>query len=301
MDLHETTVRETEKPLENQKSEVSDREIAPNEDRNELRLFNKKAECGEAEACGQETAETAFAETKTHMLDEYGEVMSESHRAALESAEATSTLTVLSETDYASRFPEVDPNVLGHCDAEGNIFMKEVSEERISHVSTHETLHLCADREVNDTPYGGETIIGGVHEIELSTEGTVVRDESRGINEGLTELYTIRELESRGEVDAAYSFEAYSESRMWAQRLEELVGKERLEGAYFGGDREGLKQEVIRLSDGDEEAWTRFSENIDKVEYSGDARVVETANMELSEQYINMLLRKDILEREATK
>ena len=297
MAFREITAAENNAP-EVSRPETHVPEAAETPRKSELQAFRNTETPSEVTASGQELAEAAHEQTKSHMLEAYGGVMSETHRAELESSETLNRLTVMSDEDYEDAFPDVDHNVLGHCDHEGNIYMKGSSEAKISHISTHETMHVCADREAIIFPDGHETITGGLHEIEVAPDGTIVRDSSRGINEGTTELYTLRELNSRGETEAANSVNAYSESRMWAQRLETLVGGERLEGAYFGGDRETLKQEFIRLNDGDTEAWERFSRNVDTVEYSGNALEVERAQRELANQYISMLLNRDVIGRE---
>lgn len=123
----------------------------------------------------------------------------------------------MSYEDYEIKFSNFPSGVLGHCDQEGNIYIKGGSKATISHISTHETMHLCANR-------------------------------------GITELYTTREMENRGEQVAAYSVNAYPESQEWARRLEKVVGKEKAAEVCFGRDRESLEQEFAKLNQYDPEA-----------------------------------------------
>ena len=241
-------------------------------------------------------AEKSFEETKQHTLEVHGNRMSEQQISNLESLDLKSQITVISDDEYGKKFPKADVNVLGHCDAEGNIYMKKRSETVISHVSTHETVHRCANREVIEDGAYNTKYVSGLHEVVRGRDGTLIKDANRGINEGVTEMYTLRELETRGETEAAYSINAYSESRMWAQRLEQLVGEDCIADAYFGRDNERLQTTFNRLDSGRADAWERFSKNVDILEYGRTSDEIERAQRELTEQYIEMLLNKDIVD-----
>lgn len=251
----------------------------------------KENECLEE----QGWAENAFRETKGAMLEQHRMRMSENQASALEAVEAENQVKVLSEKDYGERFPKVDANVLGHCDSEGNIYIRKRSEAMISHIATHETMHRCAGRELQANEGEGASFRSGLHEVRMGTEGTVVEDNNRGINEGVTEMYTLRELSARGETEATQSITAYSESRMWAMRLEELVGADKVADAYFGQGQEGLRDAFNQLDTEHEDGWREFSRNIDVVEYGADLAEVAQAQQELAEQYISMLLKKDVM------
>ena len=235
----------------------------------------------------QELAEIAHNETKQNMIAEHGRYMSEEQIATLESEETKDRLTVMTSEEYTETFPDVDFNVLGHCDSEGNIYMKDISPEIIKHVSTHETMHLCAHRENYMNEYGNKTIISGLRESLFNEDGSVT-DLNRGANEGLTEMYTLRELQNRGEAESAYALNAYSESRMWSERIEKLIGSEKMAEAYFGGKRENFKKEFNRLNDNDPHAWENYSRDIDILEYSNDPNKIEQAKWRLMSQYSTM-------------
>lgn len=245
----------------------------------------------------QEIAEQAHDETKRHMLEEYGQHMSEEQKKLLESEETNRKFNVVSSEEYHKAFPNTDSNVLGHCDSEGNINMKSESSEVVNHVSTHETMHLCANRETYYfTEDQSEVIISGVHETFIN-ENMGDQDYNRGINEGLTEMYTMRELNARGDVLAAYSMDAYSEARMWAERLSVVIDEETLDAAYFGEGREALKEEFNQLNN-DENAWDDFSRDIDILEYSADEMEIDNARKRLAEQYKKMVYNKYEIEVE---
>ena len=273
-------------------------EISPNDGGNEFGLFGFGAGETENVEYEQTLAETAHTETKDHMIESYGIYMSEVQQEMLKSEETKNQLTVMSREDYETQFSDFPLGVLGHCDPEGNIYIKGGSETAISHISTHETMHLCANRETNTDDIGTTKTTSGFHDVEVTPSGYVISDLNRGINEGFTELYTMRELESRGEQEAAYAVSAYLESQEWAQRLEEVVGKEKVAEAYFGNGRESLEQEFAKLNQNDPGAWGRFSKNVDIVEYSDDVEAVLQAKSELTQQYIEMVMNRDIMREE---
>ena len=235
----------------------------------------------------QELAETAHDETKQNMIAEHGQHMSEEQIAMLEAEETKDRLNVMTSEEYTETFSDVDVNVLGHCDSEGNIYMKDISPEIVGHVSTHETMHLCANRENYIDEDGNKVIISGLRESQFNEDGSVT-DLNQGANEGLTEMYTLRELQNRGETESAYALNAYSESRMWSERMEKLVGSEKMAAAYFGGERENLKQEFNRLNDNNPQAWENYSRDIDILEYSNDPNKIEQAKWRLMSQYSTM-------------
>lgn len=282
-------------------SETEMDETSPNGGVDEFDLFGFGLGETENVEYEQTLAETAHTETKDHMIESYGIYMSERQREMLEAGETRNQLTVMSREDYETQFSAFPSGVLGHCDPEGNIYIKGGSEETISHISTHETMHLCANRETYTDNTGTTTTISGFHDVEVTPFGYVISDLNRGINEGFTELYTMRELEDRGEQEAAYSVNAYPESQEWAQRLEEVVGKELAAKAYFGHGRESLEQEFAKLNQTDPGAWARFSKNVDILEYSDDEQAVVQAKSELTQQYIEMVLNRDIMSEEGKK
>mgnify|MGYP006865374280 CR=1 FL=1 len=235
----------------------------------------------------QKLAETAHEETKQSMLNEHGKYMSKEQIERLKSGETKENLKVMSSEEYTQTFTDIDFNVLGHCDSEGNIYMKDISPEIVKHVSTHETMHLCANREHCTDESGNKIFISGLRENRFDENGSVF-SLNQGFNEGLTEMYTLRELQNRGDLDSEYALNAYSESRIWSERIEKLVGNETMAAAYFGGERNEFIYEFNRLNNNDLKAWENFSLDIDTLEYSNDPIKIEQAKWRLMSQYSTM-------------
>lgn len=238
----------------------------------------------------KEIADSVHLETKRDMLSEHGDVMSESQKEMLESNETLDRLNVVSSEEYVARFEDVPLNVIGHCDSEGNIYIKDISTPTVEHVSTHETMHLCADRRIETEANGDEVIVSGIRETRFHEDGRVT-DMNCGINEGLTEMYTLRELENTGREEAIQETISYPETRMWAERLESLAGKENVEAAYFGDSKEGLINEFNRLN-GYDGAWNQFSRDIDILARSGNTKETQHAKERLFVQYKTMAINR---------
>lgn len=256
---------------ENRETSETARETRPQET-----VHREREHGGSAEA-----AENAFSETLEDVRSRYGASIPESQRARMEAGRENAAPRVMSVREYHEQFPGADISVLGHCDSEGRIYLKEGDDGGIRHVTTHETMHFGSYREVYADPSGETVYRSGLRETRVNG-GETVADQGRGLNEGLTELYTLRTLEARGDTEAAQSFRAYPEARGYAAALEDAVGSETLERAYFGGELTPLKQEVCRLNYGDEQAWREFSEDVDTVEYSGDAAETRAARARLA-------------------
>ena len=236
----------------------------------------------------QESANEAYEQTKADMIAEHGKAMSEEQLSRLQAADSTERVHVMSASDYVEAFPKNDLNVLGHCDAEGNIYMKDSTKERVNHVSTHEAMHYCANREFIYNENTGETVrISGLRESTLSNDNKVISVNNRGVNEGLTEMYTLRELRARGDREAADAITSYREAREWSERMENLVGKEYYESAYFGKNRDALEKEFNRLND-NPNAWKEYSKDIDTLTYSENANEISEANQRIMDKFITM-------------
>ena len=265
--------------------ESSLRETRSEETRSESnRFFTHEVQ----ENASQETAWGAHEETKASMLREHGEVMSAEQRRMLESDETKGKIHVLSAESYLEQFPKADLNVVGHCDEYGNIYMKEISPNAVRHVTTHETMHLCAHREVNALTDGssGREVISGLRRTEI--RGNEISSINTSVNEGFTQMYTLRELRGRGEYAAAAEISSYEKSVEWAQRMEGLLGKETCADAYFGEGYETMVKEFNRLN-GDETAWRSFSENMEVFnDREATPREQKLAELKIERQYLTM-------------
>ena len=241
------------------------------------------------ELTSQEIAETVHKNTKKAMISEFGQYMSKQQIEYLRSRKTKERLHVVTSAEYVEKFPTHDFSVAGHCDEKGNIYIKDISSETVKHISAHETMHLCANREIAKEEDGICKTVRGLRETLDFKDGTYL-DLSRGINEGATESYTLRKLYEWGEVKAAASIEAYSEARMWFERMEELIGSEKMAEAYFGSGKNRLVEEFKRLNNDDEDAWEKFSKDIDILTSGSDTALQEQARERLIDQYTTMLL-----------
>ena len=235
------------------------------------------------ERTSQEVAENSFHTTIEHVNEDFGETIPESQKVRIDICSENAVPEVMSYEEYHSRFNETDLLVLGHCDAEGHIYIKEGDEDVINHVAAHESLHFASFNEIYDCDPENTRFRMGISEITIDKNGET-ENKNVALNEGITELYTLRELKRRGEENSIEAVNAYSESTVKAYELSQLVGEEKVEKAYFGGDLRALEDEVIRLNNGDRTAWKRYSENVDILEYSDNPSEVKKARTELSLQ-----------------
>lgn len=245
----------------------------------------------------REVARKVHEETKQSYMREYGKYMNPEQIRRMESEKTLEKLNVITPEEYINRFPGVDLNVLGHCDKEGNIFVKAVSDNYVIHTVTHETTHLSSDREISENDKGVTSIVSGFR--ETVHEGKrKLSDYNMGINEGITEMYTLRELERRGETEAAMCVKSYSEARVWGERLESLLGSDLVSAAYFGKNKESLESEFNRLNNDDEGAWKEFSADIDVITYGRNLGEIDAARERLQEKYKTMYLNKYFFDKE---
>lgn len=153
------------------------------------------------------------------------------------------------------------------------------------HTATHETMHDLSyqrNRDVSgsakqlpgqDIPFVRLDSESGIHRIEkvkyTSADGTDISKEvhvNRYLNEGLTELYTIEEMQRRGEIP---DFSSYTDEVGWAYALRDRVGEESVVNAYFGGDLAALEKRVNSMSD-IPNAWRILNQSIDAFHTSMD-------------------------------
>lgn len=240
---------------------------------------------------GQELAEKTHLETKESVLREYGEAMSSAQIQRLEKINTTEHIHVIDSEEYVEKFNDVPFDVVGHCDNKGEIYIKNLSPESVKHISAHETMHLCSFRDVSVRKQDGSEIRrSGLRDFRETPAGEI-KSYNVGINEGLTEMYTLRELNRLGETEAANAMKCYAEERIWAERLEMIVGEKFVEKAYFGGERTALVDEFNRLNN-DVSAWQKFSKNLDILYNKGDRQSMERASRELTKQYFTMISNK---------
>ena len=178
-------------------------------------------------------------------------------------------------------------NVLGMRDVQdGKICIKDNDDlDALRHVATHETMHdlsyQSADSSVSSVvDENGKMVtstntilLSGLHRIEKKerivdgmSEIPSIKQFNRYLNEGFTELYTIEQMQARGEFP---SFDSYTEEVGWAMALREKVGDDIIAEAYFGGDLDALAGRVNGMSS-IPDAWNELNKNIDAYHYSRD-------------------------------
>lgn len=140
------------------------------------------------------------------------------------------------------------------------------------HTTTHETMHSLSYQkrfyeqgngrwgEIEHIDCSKKKDRSGIREITYDESEGKVEDANRRLNEGITEMYTLREIMDRGEVPGLQS---YTKEVGWAMQLEECVGAETLSRAYFGGDLDGLRSAVNELGE-DDSTWDGLSSGMDR-------------------------------------
>ena len=245
-----------------------------------------------------EISARAYDETIHHMTAEYSDIMPEEQRVRINIESSLYKPTVMSRETYCERFPESDPNVLGHYDSEGQIFLKDDSPEIIRHLTTHEAIHLTSYNELDDSDLHTRIYRSGIRECKYD-ESSIQYDKNCALNEGITETYALKELRRRGESSSAEAVSAYPEAQKAAGELQDVLGEECIEKAFFGGDVEQLKDEVIRLNFGESTAWDKYAESVDVLEYGTDEEQIRKAKSELAKQNAIMLSFKEYESRTA--
>ena len=119
---------------------------------------NPESDPSEVSPCctlsSQEIAEQTCSETMEQVLTSFKDIMPEEQLVRIDIETELYKPSVMSSEEYAQRFSETDPSVLGHCDETGKIYLKYSAPEVIRHVATHETMHSASFQEVNDRQIG---------------------------------------------------------------------------------------------------------------------------------------------------
>jgi hypothetical protein len=244
------------------------------------------------ELSSSEISAKSYDETIKNITAEFKDHIPEDQETRIREESEHIKPTVMTPEAYCQCFPESDPNVLGHYDAEGQVYIKSGSAETVSHVVTHEAMHLTSYKEIDDSKIGSCMYRSGIREAIFNEDG-LQEDKNHALNEGITELYAVRELQRRGEFTSIEAVSAYPEAQKAASELQDAVGPERIRDAYFGGNTEQLKKEVNRLCYDDETAWDRYTKNVDVLEFGTDEEQIRNARRELTIQNAIMLSCKE--------
>jgi len=145
-------------------------------------------------------------------------------------------------------------------EGKSNIEVCVLNREQMERSMIHETHHFASKNQevfVPDPERKGYTIYQTVgvrqarwfHSDETG-ENTQITVRGRGMNEGLTTMYTNRQLREMSEkkgMDAERQG-IYAHATELCIQLEDMVGEDTLKEAYFGGNHEQLKAKVDELA-----------------------------------------------------
>lgn len=201
-----------------------------------------------------------------------------------------------SEKDYTELYGH---NSLAHHELEDNsIHIINENKEVAMHSSAHELFHASAyQNHTIDSNEEGivETYKSGVLEIhQLYDENgnkIAVEETGRGLNEGMTEMFTIGYLDGKGEYEASMSINSYQENVSIAKQLNELVGEDIMCEAYFNGDKESLANEVNMYAKNDQ-AFQELNQQLDIINNSKIQAEREAALARIDEMMTEMQANK---------
>ncbi len=158
-----------------------------------------------------------------------------------------------------------------------SIRVSNINETQIERTTKHETNHFASfNRDIIVPGEKGYTVYktSGVRQSSYfhpsQGQEVPISSKNRGMNEGITTMYTNQQLEA---IDPAKAAEAarqtgYAHATELSQELESIVGKEAIAQAYYGGNMADLEGKVNEL--GGEKAFENLSRCMDTVTYSKD-------------------------------
>ena len=237
------------------------------------------------------TVDKASLQTQSSVLKEHETRFTYENLTRVESELGSNKIEIYNERSFAA---DKDPTfgtyrILGLRDfPDGKICVRDSENlDTLRHVSTHETMHDLSYQATNhevETLYDerGRAVTtsdtvhsSGLHRFEkreVIVDGETLEPEvkqyNRYLNEGYTELYTIEEMQKRGE---SPSFDSYTEEVGWAMLLREKVGSDIIADAYFGGHLDELAHCVDSMSDFPK-AWEQLNRHIDAYHYTKDQK-----------------------------
>lgn len=242
------------------------------------------------------SVDKASLQTQRSILTKYRDCFDEKNIARMSSESGSNKTEIYNEPYFIT---EIAPDaglykVVGVRDfPDGKICIRDCNDiMRLKHTATHETMHdlsyqdsdhkVCAqDAGQSNILISQTDLTSGIHKVQNiekiidgKSESIDYKHYNRYLNEGFTELYTIEQMQERGEYP---DFDSYSQEVGWAVNLREILGDELIAKAYFGGDIDGLKQRVDEMSS-IPGAWETLNFNIDAYNRTGDLRCKFTAD-----------------------
>lgn len=229
----------------------------------------------------------AALNTKNSVLDRYGGLIGEDQKVRINEEISPDKYEIYNrryfiETKLSGVPYERRDSIIGFHEVESHEVALRDSDDpdELLHVTTHETMHSLSFQkslyeqkngtwsDIETLDFEQQKVRSGVREITYRndkvdkdhSERIRVQDANLGLNEGMTELYTLRELLRRGEEPG---LSAYTEQVNWAAQLEQCVGEDTMAKAYFGGALDELGNKVDELL-GSSGSWDQLSFMIDR-------------------------------------
>ena len=210
---------------------------------------------------------TEYSNAMRDITERYAGSISEQDRIRLLEKKSMDDVYLYEPGQYVEEFPEFPYNVMGHYDSvEDTIHVKDTGKnEAVRHILTHECMHKASFKDTGyETTESGDLVQVKQSGIRVCGEGI---NRNMGLNEGVTEMYTLEALKRRNESESARAISSYTDVRIMAKNLSALVGEERIERAYFAGETETLERETDRLA-GYAGAYKDFNNHLDAMNRS---------------------------------
>lgn len=248
-------------------------ELESENNKNKVENYDKKIK----------NVEKIYLETQSFTLKEHYDSFDSKNVERMKSEFESNKIEIYNEPYFLTDVLKgVDPrtreSVIGCRDTnDGKICIRDSKDiNRLKHTITHETIHDLSYQKVSEMKNSTQSgIYAHSRAFDMSSGALKVResDEGRGLNEGLTEMYTERKMQKFGE---ELTFAPYSQELSWAANIEDIVGVDICSNAYFGGDIDSMKEKVNDINQ-DSRTWDDLIKNID--EYHFCRGVGEKASM----------------------
>lgn len=199
----------------------------------------------------QKSVEAFHTQSITQILENNGKYMSEADRARVTQG-ANSVKAVAYNGGATGRY--------GFNNGKSSIQVSAINPTQMERSTKHETNHFASKNMeiiVPEPDKQGYTVYNTVGTRQSSYfhsnttgENFNYTEKGRGLNEGLTTMYTNQQLtELSAEKGKAADQQAiYSHATELCTQLESIVGKDALKEAYYGGNLQGLEAKVDALA-----------------------------------------------------
>ena len=199
----------------------------------------------------QKSVEAFHSQSIAQILENNGQYMSEKDRERV--AEGANSVK-------AVEFNGRETGSYGFNNGKSSINVAAINETQMERSTKHETNHFASkNREiiVPEPDKHGYTVYNTVGTRQSSWfhstrtgEDFNYTEKGRGLNEGLTTMYTNQQLTELNpeKGKAAEQQSIYPHATELCSQLEDIVGKDTLKEAYYGGNLQGLEEKVDALA-----------------------------------------------------